>query len=216
MLTAGILRKALQAVAIWLPVLLVLSAVWPPALYLPQLWIVASFGLFVNMLQPSYRPFEGSRTPEDRGTAAQILWTVYLTQGAALLELVWRRREALPLDWVTWGALLTMVGGLTLRTSAVVVLGRWFTWNVSVQTGQELVSRGPYRYLRHPSYTGALLVFVASCVLLRSWVAAVLATAALTVAFRRRIRYEEALLVKTLPGYPAYVSRTGGLLPRIR
>ncbi len=212
---AGAIRKALQAVAIWVPVLLVLSAVWPPALYLPQLWMVASVSIFVNMLQPSYRPLEGSRTPEDRGTAAQILWTVYFTQVAALLELVWRRRVALPLDLVTWGALLAMVGGLALRTSAVVLLGPWFTWNVTVQAGQELVSRGPYRYMRHPSYTGALIVFVASCVLLRSWVAAVLATAALSLAFMRRIRYEEALLVRNLPGYFAYVSRTGRLLPRI-
>ncbi len=215
MLMAGAIRKALQAVAIWVPVLLVLSAVWPPALYLPQLWMVASVSIFVNMLQPSYRPLEGSRTPEDRGTAAQILWTVYVTQVAALLELVWRRRVALPLDLVTWGALLAMVGGLALRTSAVVLLGPWFTWNVTVQAGQELVSRGPYRYMRHPSYTGALIVFVASCVLLRSWVAAVLATAALSLAFMRRIRYEEALLVRNLPGYFAYVSRTGRLLPRI-
>jgi protein-S-isoprenylcysteine O-methyltransferase len=215
MLTAGILRKALQAVAIWAPVLLVLSAVWPPALHLPQLWMVATVSVLVNMLQPAYRPLEGSRTPEDRGTAAQILWTVYLTQVAALLELVWRRRVGLPLDRVTWGALSAMLGGLALRTSAVVLLGPWFTWNVTVQSGQQLVSHGPYRCIRHPSYTGALIVFVASCVLLRSWVAAVVATAALTLAFMRRIRYEEALLVRTLPGYFAYASRTGGLLPRI-
>src|SRR6266699_5220441 len=78
--------------------------VWPPALKLPQLWMVISISVLVNILQPAYRPFEGSRTPEDRGTAAQILWTVYLTQAAALLELVWRRRVALPLDLATWAA----------------------------------------------------------------------------------------------------------------
>lgn len=44
---------------------------------------------------------------------------------------------------------------------------------------------------------------------------AVLACFALTLAFLRRIRYEEALLIKTLPGYDAYVSRTGKLLPGI-
>jgi protein-S-isoprenylcysteine O-methyltransferase len=108
-----------------------------------------------------------------------------------------------------------MIGGLTLRTYAVVLLGPWFTWNVTVQAGQKLVSHGPYRLIRHPSYTGALIVFVASCVLLRSWVVAVLATFALTLAFLRRIRYEEALLVKTLAGYDAYVSHTGRLFPRI-
>jgi protein-S-isoprenylcysteine O-methyltransferase Ste14 len=71
------------------------------------------------------------------------------------------------------------------------------------------------RLIRHSRYTGALIVFVASCVLLRSWVVAVLAAFALTLAFLRRIKYEEALLVKTLAGYDAYVSRTGSLFPRI-
>jgi protein-S-isoprenylcysteine O-methyltransferase len=212
---AGTLRKALQALGIWVLVILVVAAIWPPALQLPQLWMVASVSILANTLQPSYRPFEGSRTPEDHGTAAQILWTVYLTQAAALLELAWRRRVALPLDLTSWAAFTVMIGGLALRTWAVVLLGPWFTWNVAVQQGQQLVSRGPYRLIRHPSYTGALITFVASCVLLRSWVAAVFAAFALTPAFLRRIRYEEALLRETLAGYNLYVLRTGRLLPRI-
>jgi len=212
---AGTLKKALQALGIWVLVILIVATTWPPALHLPQLWMVASVGILANILQPAYRPFEGSRTPEDRGTAAQILWTVYLRQAAALLELVWRRRVALPLDLATWAAFSAMIGGLALRTWAVVLLGPWFTWNVTVQAGQQLVSRGPYRFIRHPSYTGALITFVASCVLLRSWVVALLAAFTLVLAFRRRIRYEEALLVKTLPGYQAYMSCTDKLLPRI-
>jgi protein-S-isoprenylcysteine O-methyltransferase len=212
---AGMLRKALQALGIWVLVLLVLAAVWPLALHLPQLWMVAGIGVLANILQPAYRPFEGSRTSEDRGTAAQILWTVYLTQAAALVELVWRRRVAIPLDLTTWAALASMVGGLALRTWAVGLLGPWFTWNVTVQTGQQLVTRGPYRSIRHPSYTGALIMFVASCVLLRSWVVSLLATFSLVLAFQRRIRYEEALLVKTLPGYQGYISHTYKLFPGI-
>jgi protein-S-isoprenylcysteine O-methyltransferase len=211
----GTLRKALQASGIWALVLLILAAIWPPALRLPQLWMVVSVSVLANILQPAYRPLEGSRTPEDRGTAAQILWTVYLTQAAALLELVLRRRVALPLDLTTWAAFSAMIAGLALRTWAVVLLGQWFTWNVTVQAGQALISRGPYRLIRHPSYTGALITFVASCGLLRSWVVATLAAIALTIAFLRRIRCEEALLVKTLPGYHTYMSRTGRLLPRI-
>ena len=212
---AGTLRKAAQASGIWVLVLLVVAALWPPALHLVQLWMVVSVSILANILQPAYRPFEGSRTVEDRGTAAQILWTVYLTQAAALLELIWRRRVALPLDLTTWAAFSAMIGGLALRAWAVVLLGRWFTWYVTVQAGQQLVSRGPYRLIRHPSYTGALITFVASCALLRSWVAAVFAALALVLAFARRIRYEEGLLVKTLPGYQAYMSRTDKLLPGI-
>jgi protein-S-isoprenylcysteine O-methyltransferase len=211
----GTLRKALQASGIWALVLLIVAVIWPPALHLPQLWMVVSVSVLANILQPAYRPLEGSRNPEDRGTAAQILWTVYLTQAAALLELVLRRRVALPVDLTTWAAFSAMIAGLALRTWAVVLLGQWFTWNVTVQAGQELISRGPYRLIRHPSYTGALITFVASCALLRSWVVAVLAAIALTVAFLRRIRCEEALLVKTLRGYDTYMSGTGSLLPWI-
>jgi len=207
----GMLRKALQALGIWAMVLLVMAAIWPPALHLPQLWMVVSLSVLANILQPAYRPFEGSRTSEDRGTAAQSLWTVYLTQAAALLELVWRRRVAIPLDLTTWAALAAMVGGLALRTWAVALLGPWFTWNVTVQMDQQLVTRGPYRFIRHPGYTGALIMFVASCVLLRSWLVALLAALTLVQAFRRRIGYEEALLVKALPGYQAYMARTGTL-----
>ena len=212
---AATLRKFLQALGVWGLVLLVLAMLWPPALRLPQLWMVVSISVLANIFQPAYRPFEGSRTPEDRGTATQILWTVYLTQAAALLELVWRRRGPLPPDLTTCVAFGAMIGGLALRTWAVVLLGPWFTWNVTVQAGQRLVSRGPYHLVRHPSYTGALITFVASCVLLESWVVAVFAAVALTFAFTRRIRYEEALLVKTLPGYQAYMSRTAKLVPGI-
>lgn len=207
-------RKTLQALGIWLVVLLAVAALWPAALRLPQLWMVVGVGILANILQPSYRPFAGSRTAQDRGTAVQILWTVYLTQAAALIELMLRRRLALPLDATTWAALSAMIAGLALRTWAVVSLGPWFTWNVAVQSGQPLVTNGPYRLIRHPSYTGALITFAASCVLLRSWVAAVLAAFALTLAFLRRIRHEEALLAETLPGYKDYIARTGGLLPR--
>jgi protein-S-isoprenylcysteine O-methyltransferase len=86
---------------------------------------------------------------------------------------------------------------------------------VAVQSGQTLVTNGPYRLVRHPSYTGALITFVAGCILLRSWIAAALTAFALTLAFVRRIGYEETLLIRTLPGYGAYLSGTGRLLPRI-
>jgi protein-S-isoprenylcysteine O-methyltransferase len=210
------LRKGLQAVGIWTGALLILALARPAVLELPQLWMLLAVSVLANVLQPAYRAFEGSRTPQDRGTAVQILWTVYLTQAAALLELVWRDRRTLPIDWLTWTALAAMVSGLALRTWAVALLGPWFTWNVTVQPGQQLVTDGPYRLVRHPSYTGALVVFVASCLLLRSWIAAGLAAVALTVAFLRRIRYEEALLTTTFANYTSYAGRTGKLFPSVK
>jgi len=142
----------------------------------------------------------------------QILWTVYAVQAAAVVELVLRKPTP-GMEADSWAALSAMVLGLLLRTWAVATLGCWFTWNVEVQPDQRVVQRGPYRYLRHPSYAGALLTYLGVCVLFRSWVAAGLGLVALPAAFVRRVSYEEALLKRALPGYESYASRTGALLP---
>ena len=113
------------------------------------------------------------------------------------------------------GALLAMGAGLALRTWAIATLGGWFTLRVGVKTAQRLVDEGPYRLMRHPSYAGAFLAFVASAVLLRAWMAAALGAVALHAAFRRRIHHEERVLAVELPGYRAYMTRTGALLPRL-
>jgi protein-S-isoprenylcysteine O-methyltransferase len=126
---------------------------------------------------------------------------------------VYRRRVSLPLNWATIIAAITIAFGLILRVWAVVSLGRWFTWNVTVQPGQVLVTDGPYRIIRHPSYMGAWLMFVGSCVLFRSYVAALVASMLLLLAFSRRIRHEESLMLATFPEYEAYKVTTGSLVP---
>jgi protein-S-isoprenylcysteine O-methyltransferase len=83
------------------------------------------------------------------------------------------------------------------------------------QPGQVLVTHGPYRLIRHPSYTGAWLMFVGSCMLLQSTMAALVAAILLLTAFYRRIRHEESLMLATFPEYEAYKRSTGSLLPRI-
>ena len=207
--------KIIQASLICGLILAVLGLVWPAALNLPQLWFVVFVSVLANVFQPSYQPFESSRTPEDRGTARQILWTVYVTQILAVTELVYRRRVSLPLNWVTTISAIMIAFGLILRIWAVVSLGRWFTWNVTVQPGQVLVTDGPYRVIRHPGYIGAWLVFVGSCVLLRSYVAALVASMLLLMAFLRRIRHEESLMLATFPEYETYKGTTGSLIPRV-
>jgi protein-S-isoprenylcysteine O-methyltransferase len=205
--------KAIQASLICGLILGILAFVRPAALNLPQLWFVVFVSVLANVFQPSYRPFESSRTPEDRGTGRQILWTVYVTQILAVTELACRRRVSPPLNWVSIITAIMIAFGLILRIWAVVILGRWFTWNVSVQPGQVLVTEGPYRAIRHPSYMGAWLVFVGSCVLLRSYVAALAASILLLSAFSRRIRHEESLMLATFPEYEAYKETTGALIP---
>ena len=55
---------------------------------------------------------------------------------------------------------MLFVAGLILRWWAIITLGRFFTVDVTIEKDHELVERGPFRIVRHPSYTGVLLAFV--------------------------------------------------------
>ena len=214
-MTSEMARRAGQAVLLWVAVGGSILLWWPGALSLLALWAVVVLGVLANALQPSYRLRDVVQDPDDRGTFRHILLTVYGTQAAALVELVLRRPARLPFDALAWGALVMMAAGLGLRTWAIATLGGWFTLQVDVKPAQRLVQEGPYRLMRHPSYAGALLAFAASAVLLHAWVAAILGSMALYWAFRRRIAHEERVLAAGLPGYAAYMTRTGALGPRL-
>jgi protein-S-isoprenylcysteine O-methyltransferase Ste14 len=209
----GALGRLVQGLGLWGLVGGPILAWWPPALGLPELWLVVAVTLLANVLQPGYalRP-RGARAVD--GTLPPIVLTVYGILAAALVELVLRRAAPHPPDAVAVGAVVAMLAGLGLRTWAVATLGRFFTLAVQVQPAQTVVDRGPYRLVRHPSYLGALVTVVASCVLLRAWVATALAATVLTLVYRRRIRYEEAVLRARLSGYRDYAARTGAMLPR--
>jgi protein-S-isoprenylcysteine O-methyltransferase Ste14 len=65
---------------------------------------------------------------------------------------------------------LTLIAiGIAIRQWAVVVLGRYFTTDVRVHGGQTVVETGPYRWVRHPSYTGMLITFVGIGLALGNW-----------------------------------------------
>ena len=207
-------KKAVQAAVIWVIVFGCIALVQPDALHVPQLWMLCSVGILANIFQPSYNPFEKSRTAEDRGTAVQILWTVYGVQISAVAEFL-LKHERPELGIGTVIIMAYILGGLALRTWAVVLLGRWFTWNVDVQENQQVVESGPYALIRHPSYTGAFIMFTGATLLLNAYISFLIAVIALTIAFRRRIKHEELLLVTSLPAYAAYIKRTGAMFPRL-
>jgi protein-S-isoprenylcysteine O-methyltransferase len=107
-----------------------------------------------------------------------------------------------------------VTGGLTLRLWAIRALGDWFTATVRVVDGQRVVQCGPYRWLRHPSYTGALLVALGVATALGSaWGMA--STLLLGVPiYLYRIHVEERSLISALGReYEEYGGRTWRLLP---
>ena len=81
--------------------------------------------------------------------------------------------------------------GLLLRWWCFVVLGRYFTVVVTTASDQVVVDRGPYRFLRHPSYTGLLLALLCCGVMVGNWVGTLAAFAVLLAAVVYRLRMEE-------------------------
>lgn len=153
----------------------------------------------------------------DRGTLALLLATIGACIGVAVwlcLQPSGRIAEPALRQGLFWSGLLLMATGMIVRFWAVRVLARFFTIDVAVQEGHQLIRRGPYRLLRHPSYTGSLMTFLGFGLALGNlWSLLVLMTPVL-IAFLRRIRVEERVLADAFPAqYPEYARQTKRLVP---
>jgi len=110
--------------------------------------------------------------------------------------------------------LLLFLGGLIWRWYSIGYLGRYFTVDVSISAEHKLIDSGPYRYIRHPTYTGALLAFFGLGFCFGNWLSILFMTVPIIAAFLWRIRIEERALTDALgEEYRAYTQRTKRLIP---
>lgn len=130
----------------------------------------------------------------------------------ALLLLPSGKAWATP-DWLQLtGLAIGAVGGVWAIVAALR-LGDGLTPTPVPRDGGQLRTDGPYAHVRHPIYTGVLLIVIG--ITLRSGSVVVLALAAVTVAFfHGKARFEEGLLAERYPAYRRYAARTPRFLPR--
>jgi protein-S-isoprenylcysteine O-methyltransferase len=113
------------------------------------------------------------------------------------------------------GAAIFLVG-LAIRWYAIVYLGRFFTVNVAIAADHRLIDSGPYRFIRHPSYAGALMAFLGLGLTIGNWVSLALLLAPTLMVFQRRMDVEESALIHAFgTRYQDYMRRTKRLLPGI-
>jgi protein-S-isoprenylcysteine O-methyltransferase Ste14 len=112
-----------------------------------------------------------------------------------------------------WSGLALYTAGLLVAVTARIQLGRnWSDIEVAhLQRDHAVVSSGPYRYIRHPIYTGDLLLLFGLELALNSWL--VLGVAALAIAVSQKAAREEKDLSGGLPAYAAYCRRTKRFIP---
>jgi protein-S-isoprenylcysteine O-methyltransferase len=183
---------------------------------LVPLLIGSLFGISELMLALSKRSGAAAQHADDGslrrlwlGISAAVVAAVWVAQGtrhgfAPLLARLW------PLACVLFAL------GIVLRWWSIVKLGRFFTVDVAIAPGQYVIDTGPYRYLRHPSYSGALLAFVGYGIALCNWWSLAILLVPITAMFLHRIRIEEAALQRGIgDSYTRYMERSWRLLPYV-
>ena len=147
-----------------------------------------------------------------------LLWTVIGISIFAAFFL----REAFPQGSLPHPRILYIIGlilfvlGLIVRWISIIHLGRFFTVNVAIAADHQLITTGPYRFVRHPSYTGTLLIFLGFglCMLNIFSLPAVFLPIAAAFLWRMHIE-EEALKEAFGDRYLSYVASTRRLIPHV-
>ncbi len=175
-------------------------------------WIV--FELLLAIVTRTRRS-QGKVT--DRGSLL-LLW---LSIGASITA-SFRIADAMPRNlfvhstWLSPLALGILAAGFVLRVTAIFMLGRAFSVNVAIRDNQILKQDGLYAWMRHPSYSGMVLMFLALGLSERNWISLLILAIVPNAALLYRIHVEEiALRAGFGEEYVAYSRRVKRLVPGI-
>lgn len=119
-------------------------------------------------------------------------------------------------NWIYYVGIVVMLAGTAFRQWAIAVLGRYFSGVIGVQKEQKVVESGPYRLIRHPSYTGVLIFLVGMGLAVQSWAVVLANVIIFGVVYGYRMFVEERVLVRELGAdYTEYMKRTKRVIPYI-
>ena len=184
---------------------------------MPPRWLpIVLLGLLWAADAPTWTDRAARLTPsrQDAGSLQvnNALGTLGFAAGLAASLLL---PPSLP-TWIAWSGVALATCGAVLRYWAIVTLGPLFTLTVQVRPGQPLIERGPYRWVRHPSYAGANLALLGIGLSSGNWVPPILFVGPWLAAHVYRIRIEERALLATLgEPYARYRDRTWAMVPLI-
>lgn len=160
-------------------------------------------------------PEKGARG-RDRGSYVLLLALIFI--GIFLAFFVAFGVPAATIAWWQpawfWAGIVLILIGAGFRWYAIKVLGKFFTRSVATRAGQYVVDSGPYRLIRHPSYSGALLSLLGVGLAMTNWLSVVLLMSAALLGYGYRVRVEERALCADLgQPYRDYMQRTRRFVP---
>jgi protein-S-isoprenylcysteine O-methyltransferase Ste14 len=157
-------------------------------------------------------------THEGRRSASFFVLTVATAGAIPVAAILANQFDHLALPGPGWWpvvvGLTVTIAGIGLRIWAIRELGRFFTYAVLIHEGHRVIDTGPYRRIRHPSYTGLLMGMLGLGIALGTWVSVPACFVPALAAFTWRLLSEEQVLAAELgEPYRAYMRRTRRLVP---
>ncbi|MET3683866.1 protein-S-isoprenylcysteine O-methyltransferase Ste14 [Alkalibacillus flavidus] len=176
-------------------IFIVLSVIW-----------VLEFAVFRN------------RQMTDETDRHSFTWVLFAVICVITVSLMSREFEYWLMDesLVSWVGLLLLSLGITLRYWGIQALGKQFTRHVYVDENDTLVSHGPFRYLRHPLYTGLTCIVIGFSLINLSILGLIIVVTIFIPAIIHRMQLEENMLKASFgPTYEQWMQQRARLIPFI-
>lgn len=172
--------------------------------YVPE-WIGS---LFQRPEKGAIKRDRGSHVSLIAAIVAGVFLGFWCVNAVRMATLTWQQ----PVQF--WVGVALMLAGLAFRWHAIRVLGEFFTRDVATRPGQRVVETGPYRWIRHPSYTGSLLMLLGTGLAMTNWVSLLAVVCGALIGHAYRVHVEEQALCADLgDAYREYMRRTRRFIP---
>ena len=170
----------------------------------------------IGMIKQTAKVSRKEVSVQDRGTMGILIGLQWV--GLALNFLLAWLFQAAAISWHRTALFATGVTlillGVALRWYAIWTLRDYFTRDVAVSSDQKVVQNGPYRYIRHPAYSGTLLTMLGVGLAMTNWASLVALLMFVLIGHMYRVSVEEKALSRTIgQPYVEYMHRTKRFIP---
>lgn len=182
-----------------------------------KILVIIAGSIAMWLTQPPVSVKETSdQQSSDRFSVVLILLMSFISVVVPVLDWAYLKGHGTGISVYTILGVVMIVAGISFRAWAVQSLGKYFTATVQISEDHQLVRTGPYRIVRHPSYTGAFLAIIAGGVILESLVGFILSCTAMIIAYYVRIGIEEKELISRFgDDYLAFKRDTKMIIPYV-
>ena len=176
------------------------------------IFVLIASEIFGAALVPQLRRHSATRVKRDRGSRVLITFAILVSMLIAFY-FGYANVGELP-DWIFYVGISLMFLGVLVRQYAIAILGRFFSLSVQIAEDHKIVDKGPYRLVRHPSYTGVLITSIGLGLAVQSLGALLVLLLFFGISFGYRMYVEERTLLSALgQDYASYMKRTKRLIP---